>query len=99
MLMLSIPARVAGVERLVVTTPPNEHGKADGASLVAASIAGVDEVYAVGGMQAVAALAYGTQTLPKVSKIVGPGSSYVSAAKRLLYGPTILLTFGSVCVP
>ena len=86
MLMLSIPARVAGVERVVVVTPPNEHGKADAASLVAASIAGIDEVYAVGGMQAVAGLAYGTQTLPRVSKIVGPGSSYVSAAKRLLYG-------------
>ncbi len=86
MLMLTIPARVAGVQRIVVVTPPNEHGKADAASLVAASIAGVSEVYAVGGMQAVAGLAFGTQTLPKVSKIVGPGSSYVSAAKRLLYG-------------
>lgn len=86
MLMLSIPARVAGVERVVVVTPPNEQGKADAASLVAASIAGIEEVYAVGGMQAVAGLAYGTQTLPRVSKIVGPGSSYVSAAKRLLYG-------------
>src|SRR5260221_8003749 len=86
MLMLTIPARVAGVQRIVVVTPPNEHGKADAASLVAASIAGVSEVYAVGGMQAVAGLAFGTQTLPKVSKIVGPGSSYVSAAKRLLFG-------------
>jgi histidinol dehydrogenase len=86
MLMLTIPALVAGVKRVIVVTPPNEHGKADAASLVAASIAGIDEVYAVGGMQAVAGLAFGTQTLPKVSKIVGPGSSYVSAAKRLLYG-------------
>src|SRR5436190_12534046 len=86
MLMLTIPALVAGVKRVIVVTPPNEHGKADAASLVAASIAGVSEVYAVGGMQAVAGLAFGTQTLPKVSKIVGPGSSYVSAAKRLLYG-------------
>ncbi len=86
MLMLSVPARVAGVERVVVVTPPNEQGKADAASLVAAEIAGIDEVYTVGGMQAVAGLAYGTQTLPRVSKIVGPGSSYVSAAKRLLYG-------------
>ncbi len=86
MLMLATPARVAKVEKIVVVTPPNEHGKADAASLVAASVAGVDEVYAVGGMQAVAGLAYGTQTLPKVSKIIGPGSSYVSAAKRLLYG-------------
>jgi histidinol dehydrogenase len=86
MLMLSVPALVAGVQRVVVVTPPNEHGKADAASLVAASIAGIEEVYAVGGMQAVAGLAFGTQTLPRVSKIVGPGSSYVSAAKRLLYG-------------
>ncbi|MBX3081912.1 MAG: histidinol dehydrogenase [Anaerolineae bacterium] len=86
MLMLSVPARVAGVPKVVVVTPPNPQGKADAASLVAADVAGVDEVYAVGGMQGVAGLAYGTQTLPKVSKIVGPGSSYVSAAKRLLYG-------------
>jgi len=86
MLMLSVPAKVAGVERIVVVTPPNPEGKADAASLVAAEIAGITEVYAVGGMQAVAGLAFGTQTLPRVSKIVGPGSSYVSAAKRLLYG-------------
>lgn len=86
MLMLTIPALVAGVPRIVVVTPPNAEGRADAASLVAASIAGVSEVYAVGGMQAIAGLAYGTQTLPKVSKIIGPGSSYVSAAKRLLYG-------------
>jgi histidinol dehydrogenase len=84
--MLAVPARVAGVERIVVVTPPNPQGKPDAAALVAASVAGVSEVYAVGGMQAVAGLAYGTQTLPRVSKIVGPGSSYVSAAKRLLYG-------------
>jgi len=86
MLMLSVPARVAGVEQIVVVTPPNPQGKADAASLVAAEICGVQEVYAVGGIQAVAGLAYGTQTLPKVAKIVGPGSSYVSAAKRLLSG-------------
>ncbi|HVO44538.1 MAG TPA: histidinol dehydrogenase [Aggregatilineales bacterium] len=86
MLMLAIPARVAGVERIVVVTPPARDGKADAAVLVAAEIAGVKEVYAVGGMAAIAALAYGTETLPKVSKVIGPGSSYVSAAKRLLYG-------------
>jgi histidinol dehydrogenase len=86
MLMLATPARVAGVPRVVVATPPTPDGKADAASLIAAEICGIDEVYAVGGMQAVAALAYGTETIPKVSKIVGPGSSYVSAAKRLLYG-------------
>lgn len=86
MLMLATPAKVAGVERIVVVTPPTPDGKADAASLVAAEICGVDEVYAVGGIQAVAALAFGTETLPKVAKIVGPGSSYVTAAKRLLYG-------------
>ncbi|MCA9914462.1 MAG: histidinol dehydrogenase, partial [Anaerolineae bacterium] len=87
MLMLATPAKVAGVPRIVVVTPPTPEGKADDASLVAAEDAGVDEVYVVGGMQAVAALAYGTETIPKVDKIIGPGSSYVSAAKRLLYFP------------
>jgi histidinol dehydrogenase len=86
MLMLATPARVARVPRIVVVTPPTPEGKADAASLVAAEICGVDEVYVVGGMQAVAALAYGSESIPKVSKIIGPGSSYVSAAKRLLYG-------------
>lgn len=86
MLMLATPAKVAGVPRVIVVTPPRPDGKADDASLVAAEICGVDEVYVVGGMQAVAALAYGTQSIPKVNKIIGPGSSYVSAAKRLLYG-------------
>jgi histidinol dehydrogenase len=86
MLMLATPAKVAGVEKIIVVTPPTPEGKADAASLVAAEIAGVDEVYAIGGMQAIAAVAYGTQTVPKVDKVIGPGSSYVSAAKRLLYG-------------
>lgn len=86
MLMLATPARVAGVPRLVVATPPTPDGTADAGSLVAAEVCGVDEVYVVGGMQSIAALAYGTETIPKVAKIVGPGSSYVSAAKRLLYG-------------
>lgn len=86
MLMLATPAKVAGVPRIVVVTPPTPDGKADAASLVAAEICGVDEVYVVGGMQAIAALAYGTETIPRVSKLIGPGSSYVSAAKRLLYG-------------
>ncbi len=86
MLMLCVPAKVAGVQRIVVVTPPNPQGKADPAALVAADISGVREVYAVGGMQAVAGVALGTETLPRVSKIIGPGSSYVSAAKRLLYG-------------
>lgn len=86
MLMLCVPAIVAGVERVVVVTPPAPSGEPDAASLVAAEICGVTEVYCVGGMQAIAALAYGTETIPKVAKVTGPGSSYVSAAKRLLYG-------------
>ncbi len=86
MLMLATPARVAGVPHLIVVSPPTPDGKADAASLVAAEICGVSEVYVVGGMQAIAALAFGTETIPKVAKLIGPGSSYVSAAKRLLYG-------------
>jgi histidinol dehydrogenase len=86
MLMLATPAKVAGVSKVIVVTPPTPEGKADDASLVSAQIAGIDEVYVVGGMQAIAAVAYGTQSIPKVNKVVGPGSSYVSAAKRLLYG-------------
>ncbi len=86
MLMLATPAKVAGVPKVVVVTPPAPNGRADAASLVAAEICGVDEVYVVGGIQAIAALAYGTETIPKVNKVIGPGNSYVSAAKRLLYG-------------
>lgn len=86
MLMLATPAKVAGVPHIVVLTPPTPEGTPDAASLVAAEICGVDEVYVVGGMQAIAALAFGTETIPKVAKIVSPGSSYVTAAKRLLYG-------------
>ena len=86
MLMLATPARVAGVERIVVVTPPRPDGKADDASLVAAAIAGVSDVYVVGGIQAIGALAYGTESVPKVDKVIGPGSSYVTAAKRVMYG-------------
>lgn len=86
MLMLATPAKVAGVPHIVVVTPPTPDGKADAGSLVAAEVCGIDEVYVVGGIQAVAALAYGTETIPKVDKIIGPGNAYVSAAKRLLYG-------------
>lgn len=86
MLMLCVPARVARVPNIVVVTPPRPDGKADDASLVAAEIAGITDVYVVGGMQAIAALAYGTETIPKVAKVIGPGSSYVSAAKRWLFG-------------
>ena len=86
MLMLATPAKVAGIERIIVTTPPSPTGQVDVATLMAAEICGIDEVYAVGGIQALAALAYGTDTIPNVSKIVGPGSGYVSAAKRALHG-------------
>jgi histidinol dehydrogenase len=86
MLMLAIPAVIAGVPRVIVCTPPGPNGSADDASLFAAEVCGISEVYKVGGAQAIAAVAYGTETVPKVNKVIGPGSSYVSAAKRLLYG-------------
>ncbi len=85
-LMDMIPAKVAGVERIVMATPPDASGKVSPVTLTAASIAGVDEVYKAGGAQAIAALAYGTASIPKVDKIVGPGNIYVALAKRLVYG-------------
>ena len=84
MLMLSLPAVVAGVERIVVTTPPNEKGEVDDAILAAAKICGITEIYKCGGIQAVAAVAYGTESIPKCHKIIGPGNAYVTAAKRVL---------------
>lgn len=84
MMMAGVPAKVAGVERIVVVTPPDENGKADQATLAAAHMIGIDEVYAVGGVQAVAALAFGTESILRVDKIVGPGSGYVMAAKQIL---------------
>lgn len=84
-LMMAIPAKLAGVERLVMVTPPRAGG-ADLHLLAAAKIAGVHEIYQVGGAQAIAALAYGTETIPAVDKIVGPGNAYVAAAKRLVFG-------------
>ena len=84
MMMAGVPAKVAGVRRIVVTTPPDGTGKADMATIAAARIIDLDEVYAIGGVQAIAALAYGTQTIPRVDKIVGPGSGYVLAAKQIL---------------
>lgn len=84
--MLATPASIAGVPRIVVCTPPAPDGSVDAASLVAADLCGVHEIYRVGGVQAIAALAYGTQTIARVHKITGPGSGYVAAAKRLLYG-------------
>ena len=86
MYMLATPASIAGVPRIVVCTPPGPDGSVDAASLVAADLCGVHEIYRVGGAQAIAALAYGTATIARVHKITGPGSGFVSAAKRLLYG-------------
>lgn len=85
-LMNAIPAKIAGVEELVMVTPPNKDGKPRDVILAAAAVAGVDKIYMVGGAHAVAALAYGTETIPQVDKIVGPGNIYVATAKRLLYG-------------
>lgn len=82
--MLGIPAKVAKVSRIVVVTPPNNEGKVDDAILAAAKIIGITEIYKVGGIQAVAAVAYGTETIPKCHKIIGPGNSYATAAKRVL---------------
>ncbi len=86
MYMLAAPASIAGVPRIVVATPPAPDGTVDPASLVAADLCGVHEIYRVGGAQAIAALAYGTTSIARVHKITGPGNLYVSAAKRLLYG-------------
>ena len=85
-MMTTIPAVVAGVPRPIVITPPGPDGKVDAATLVAARLAGIREVYKCGGAQGVAAVAYGTATVPKCAKILGPGSPYVVAAKRLLAG-------------
>lgn len=84
-LMTAVLAKVAGVKEIIVTTPPQENG-VHPAILAACHIAGVDHVYQVGGAQAIAALAYGTETIPKVDKIVGPGNQYVALAKKLVYG-------------
>lgn len=85
-LMNVVPAKVAGVERIVMTTPPGQDGKVPASTLVAAHEAGVDEIYKVGGAQAIAALAYGTESIPKADKITGPGNIYVALAKKAVYG-------------
>lgn len=85
-LMTVIPAKIAGVDKVVCVTPPQKDGKILDAILVATDIAGADEIYKVGGAQAIAALAYGTESVPKVEKIVGPGNIFVTAAKKLVYG-------------
>lgn len=95
-LMTSIPAKVAGVKDVVIVTPPGANGKIDDATLVAARMAGVGKVFKAGGAQAIAAVAYGTQTVPKMTKVIGPGSPWVAAAKRLV---SHLIDIGSPAGP
>ena len=85
-LMDAIPAKIAGCPEIVMTTPPGRDGKLNPAIIAAAQVAGIDRIYKVGGAQAIAALAYGTETIPRVDKIVGPGNAYVAEAKRQVYG-------------
>lgn len=85
-LMDAIPAKIAGCKNIVMVTPPGRDGKINPVILAAASIAGIDKIYKVGGAQAIAALAYGTKTIPKADKIVGPGNAYVAEAKKQVFG-------------
>ncbi len=85
-LMDSIPAKIAGVKEVIIVTPPNAQGKINPVILAAAKIAGVDRIFKVGGAQAIAALAYGTESIPKVDKIVGPGNAFVAEAKKQVFG-------------
>ena len=85
-LMNVVPARVAGVAEIIMTTPPGKDGKVNPGTLVAADIAGVDRIYKVGGAQAIAAMAFGTQSIPKVDKITGPGNIFVALAKKAVFG-------------
>lgn len=85
-LMNIVPAKVAGVDRIIMVTPPGKDGKVNPTTLVAANEAGATDIYKVGGAQAIGALAYGTETIPKVDKIVGPGNIYVALAKKAVYG-------------
>ena len=85
-LMNVLPAKVAGVDRIIMCTPPGKDGKVYASTLVAAKEAGVDEIYKVGGAQAIAAMAFGTESIPKVDKIVGPGNIYVALAKKAVFG-------------
>ncbi|MEE1329914.1 MAG: histidinol dehydrogenase, partial [Acutalibacteraceae bacterium] len=108
-LMDSIPAKIAGCSEIIMVTPPGKNGKVAPAILAAARIAGVDRIFKVGGAQAVAALAYGTESIPKVDKIVGPGNAYVAEAKKQVFGRVsidmiagpseILVVADSTCVP
>lgn len=85
-LMDSIPAKIAGVKEVVMVTPPGKDGKVNPAILAAASVAGIDRIFKVGGAQAIAALAFGTESIPKVDKIVGPGNAFVAEAKKQVFG-------------
>ena len=108
-LMNAIPAKIAGVDEIVITTPPSAEGKINPAVLAAAEIAGVSKIYKVGGAQAIAALCYGTETIKKVDKIVGPGNAFVAEAKKQVYptcdidmiaGPSeIMIIADSTCNP
>ena len=108
-LMDSIPAKIAGCKEVVMVTPPNSEGKVNPVILAAAYIAGVDKIFKVGGAQAIAALAYGTESIPKVDKIVGPGNAFVAEAKKQVYGivsidmiagpSEILIVADSTCNP
>lgn len=108
LLMTAIPARVAGVREVYLATPPGPDGRLHPAMLAAARLSGVDRIFRIGGAQAIAALAYGTETVPRVDLVVGPGNPYVTAAKRLVYGevgvdmlagPTELLVIDDGTVP
>ena len=92
LLMNCVPAKIAGCSMLVITTPPNADGKVDASILAAAKIAGVDRIFKIGGAQAVAALAYGTESVPRVDKIVGPGNAYVAEAKKQVFGKVAIDT-------
>ena len=108
-LMDSIPAKIAGCKEIVMVTPPSKDGKVNPVILAAAKIAGVDRIFKVGGAQAIAALAYGTESIPKVDKIVGPGNAYVAEAKKQVFGKVsidmiagpseILVVADSTCNP
>ncbi len=107
-LMTAIPAKVAGVKKIVIITPPGPDGSIDAATLVAAEIAGIEDVFKCGGAQGIAAVAYGTETVPKCDKVVGPGSPWVVAAKKQLSsvidpgspaGPSELIVFSDSSVP
>jgi histidinol dehydrogenase len=86
LLMTAIPARVAGVEEIILVTPPGSNGKVSPVTLAASKIAGLDRVFSVGGAQAIAALAYGTESIPRVDKVCGPGNIFVTLAKKMVYG-------------